>query len=402
LGKIILETFDEFNKYAIKARKLFDETSSEYYVHQEIFSSKEKKLEEHKLTLLIDKIFEKENGLNNNEFDYEDIQIIIEDYLKEQRIIKIDSIDETTKKTIFKTTEKFITESRKFDSTLSAEELFQALRNVWIVNILQVVFDRGVELTKSIKGYSLLYPYTDNFIDDNLYSKGKQKKFMKHFELRLQGKRIEPTDVLEQRVFELITDIEKEYLRSEHQLVYDSLLYIYEGQKNSMLIQSKRTLPYEQDVLKVSVEKGGASVLADGYLISGSMSEEQAEFAFLYGVILQLCDDLQDIEEDFENNHMTIFSQCAPIMHLDHLVYKLINFIKTVIYQSAYDFDYNLKDLIVDNCILLIHFAIATNSKYFSKEFIKNVDTHLPVRIKYIKKLEKKIAKNNYYEGYNY
>ncbi len=56
-------------------------------------------------------------------------------------IILSDSYTEATK--------KFIKTGRRFDSNLSMEDIFQACRNVWIVNGIQSMMGLPVELTPS-------------------------------------------------------------------------------------------------------------------------------------------------------------------------------------------------------------------------------------------------------------
>ncbi len=65
--------------------------------------------------------------------------------------------------------EKFITTARKENPQLKDEEIFQALRNVWIMNSLQIYWGLPVEMTPSVYAYSMLYPYTDNFLDNPEY-----------------------------------------------------------------------------------------------------------------------------------------------------------------------------------------------------------------------------------------
>ena len=62
---------------------------------------------------------------------------------------------------------------------------------------------------------------------------------------------------------------------------------------------------------KLSFEKGGASVLADGYLAAGTLSREEVQFIFRWGALLQLVDDLQDIRQDGGEHSLTIFTQVA-------------------------------------------------------------------------------------------
>ena len=61
--------------------------------------------------------------------------------------------------------------------------------------------------------------------------------------------------------------------------------------------------------MRISVEKGGTSVLADAYLVCGNLDTELSDLMFGFGFVLQLIDDLQDAKEDCNNNHMTVFSQ---------------------------------------------------------------------------------------------
>src|SRR5438477_2021166 len=61
-------------------------------------------------------------------------------------------------------------QARRFDPALSATDIFQASRNVWTAAGLQVLLGQRLELTPAIFAYSLLYPYTDNLLDDPLTS----------------------------------------------------------------------------------------------------------------------------------------------------------------------------------------------------------------------------------------
>jgi len=63
-------------------------------------------------------------------------------------------------------THQFIRKVREFDNDIKLDKMVQALRNVWIMNILQVLFNIKVEYTPSVFAYSMLYPYTDNYLDN--------------------------------------------------------------------------------------------------------------------------------------------------------------------------------------------------------------------------------------------
>jgi hypothetical protein len=67
----------------------------------------------------------------------------------------------------FELTRDFIREAKRFDGQIGLSELIQALRNVWVMGCIQLSAGKKVELTPAVFSYSLLYPYTDNFMDSS-------------------------------------------------------------------------------------------------------------------------------------------------------------------------------------------------------------------------------------------
>ena len=55
--------------------------------------------------------------------------------------------------------------ARQFDPTLGMADIIQACRNAWTACGLQPLLGIPMGLTPSILGYSLLYPYSDNYLD---------------------------------------------------------------------------------------------------------------------------------------------------------------------------------------------------------------------------------------------
>ena len=295
-------------------------------------------------------------------------------------------------------THKFICNFKEFDNKISLDKMVQALRNVWIMNILQALFDIKVEYTPSIFAYSMLYPYTDNYLDSTEISMQNKKSINERFKLRLEGEEVKANNSYEESLFKLVRIIEGQYPRDSHMEIYESLLCIHAAQCNSLTQQKGMTSPYEKDILGISTEKGGASVLADAYLIHRSPSEAQADFIFGYGSLLQFCDDLQDAKEDLINGHMTIFSQTSEKWPLDNITNALFDFSNKII-----DLDegftskksYKTKNFLKKNLVSLIFEAISQNYNLYSKDYIKNIEKYYPFRMSYTRKLYKKI-KNNY------
>lgn len=291
-------------------------------------------------------------------------------------------------------TEDFIKEAEKFDPSMDVMDIFQAIRNVWIMNSIQILYGMEVELTPSIFAYSMLYPYSDNYLDDSTISIDDKIEFNNRFRNWLLGLNDKPINKNEERIKSLVKMIEDEYNRDDYPEVYESLLFIHKAQVESLKQQKNKTIPYEKDILGISFEKGGASVLADGYLVRGELTEDEMNFCFGYGVFLQIIDDLQDIEEDLSNNHMTILSQLAKKYPLDKLINRLINFIKELFLNEKI---YNSKDAIrlkqvIEECSIIMLFeSISKNGKSFSKVYIKEIESYSYVRFSYLKKIKSKL-----------
>lgn len=291
-------------------------------------------------------------------------------------------------------TRQFIEKVKNFDPSLRIDDVYQALRNVWIMNSLQIYLNLDIEHSDAIFAYSLIYPYTDNVLDD--VSEPLEKKLSLTLNLRnwLEGRQSPFHNSQEEKIFKLIKMIEKQYGRDVFPGVYQSLLAIFNAQIKSLLLQKKHSLPYETDILDISFEKGGASVLADGYLVNGNLEKDQAEFCFGFGVFLQLADDTQDVSLDRKNKHMTIFSQTAEKYKLDKLTNKLFNFISRVVELKLDEQTTNrksLKEIIQKNCYYLVLEAIGKNKTYYSKNYVDKMQNYFPVRFSYLKELRKKL-----------
>lgn len=296
---------------------------------------------------------------------------------------------------IFKNTLEFIKEAINFDKEMNLIDIGQAMRNVWIMNIMQMVVGIDVTMTKSIFAYSMLYPYTDNLIDDKEISKEEKKGFNERLEKVIEGEDVEFYNEYEAKVWKLIRLIEEQYPRESNEDVYEALLGIKRGQDKS-LFQQICKIPYERDILGISIEKGGTSVLADGYLIKGHLNLDEIWFFFGYGFMLQICDDIQDVKKDSESFHMTIFSELSGKYNLDILACKLMNFINFLLDNNKC-FNSNgdkIKELIRKNCLLMVLIAIVKNKKYYSDDFITELNPYIPWREAFIKKMDKKMAKN--------
>jgi hypothetical protein len=65
-------------------------------------------------------------------------------------------------------TTAFARMARRFDPAITSAEIYQAARNVWTANFLQLLLGMPVRVTPAIFAYSMLYPYSDNYLDECL------------------------------------------------------------------------------------------------------------------------------------------------------------------------------------------------------------------------------------------
>lgn len=293
-------------------------------------------------------------------------------------------------------TNLFIKEARKFDSEINVIDIIQAIRNVWIMNSIQIFLGMDVEFSPSIFAYSMLYPYSDNYMDNPDFKIDEKKDFSERFEKRLLGESGNANNFIEDCIFKLVGMIENQYPRVAYPQVYEALISIHNAQEKSLMQQKGRTAPYERDIPGISFEKGGSSVLADGFLVNAMLDREEMYFMFGYGVFLQLADDLQDINEDYMNGHMTIFSQLANKWPLDRLSNRLFHFLNSILYWDVHFLAPRAKDLkrlIEISCSFLIFEAIAKNKSLYSRKYINQIQQHCMFRFSYMKKFKKKFMR---------
>ena len=223
-------------------------------------------------------------------------------------------------------TEDFARQARSDDPELAAEDLGQALRNVWVIHFFQLLDAGEVRHTPASLGYSLLYPYTDNVLDDPSRSPEQKRERSRRLGLRLAGVALPPLDKAERRVFQQLDRIDGQFPRHRTPEVHLALQAIHRSQVASLRQQANEPLS-EDELLRLSIAKGGSSVLVDAYLVDGRPSAELARFAFVYGVALQLADDLQDVETDLEAGHQTLFTCAARRGTLDAEFVRLARFL---------------------------------------------------------------------------
>ncbi len=326
----------------------------------------------------------KENPTNDLANDRE-IQKLFESWLGVDSLMMRDEIQGDYSKC----TKSFIDKAKKRWPHMDDESIFQALRNVWIMNTIQIMHHQPVELTNSIFAYSMLYPLTDNYLDDETVSLADKRLFVTRFRKRLEGLYINPLNNREEDIFNMVSLIERDFNRVCHPEVFESLLLIHEGQCMSLKQQYENLT--EQQLLRLSFEKGGASVVADAYLVLGKLNESQMRFYTGYGIALQLADDLQDLKEDLMNSHYTLYNCHSSVEKRWQDTRKLMNlseFILTLVPMQETPLKKQVSKLLERSMQLLICDAIYEHRLFYSQKTIGKINKMQSVRLEHHWKLK--------------
>lgn len=284
----------------------------------------------------------------------------------------------------------------EFDATVSREDTFQASRNVWTMNGIQRMLGLSVRMTPSVFAYSLLYPYTDNALDRPDVSEEAKLRANDRFGRRLAGDDVPTKTVDEEKLFQLVEKIEAEYARATAPQVYESLYAIHAAQARSVRLMRRNEPPYGVDVLGIALDKGGASVLADGYLVARSLTPPQARLLFGLGALLQLGDDLQDVEDDRAKGLATIFSQTAKRWPLDRLTNRLFHFRAGVLeHLACLDAPEAapLADLMRKATFHLVLDAAGSTPRLYSSAYIKALEAHSPFRFRELARQRRRLER---------
>jgi len=288
----------------------------------------------------------------------------------------------------------FARAARSFDRTVELGALGQALRNVWIGNSLQMLLGMEIALRPGLFAYSMLYPVTDNWLDDVSVASSRKLAFNTRFGRRLAGERLIAGDAPETAAFRLVEMIESELPHRQFPGVYGSLRAIQDAQARSLKQHQGAGLG-DAELLAISVEKGGTSVLADLNLVAPTAGPLERRFAFGYGVFLQLLDDLQDIEEDLAAGHETLFTRAARRGPLDDVTARVARFMDLILDGApiAGGDSGDRLDLIRRNCRALLVSCVAESGRLFSRGFRRHLENEWPLTLRAQRGLRRRLGR---------
>lgn len=284
----------------------------------------------------------------------------------------------------------FFYKARAFGPELKPEDIYQGMRNVWIMNGIQLMLNVPVRISPSVFAYSMIYPYSDNFLDDPEISSAEKEIFSRRFNRRLHGEEVTPVSFTEEQLFKLVEMFEEEFPRESYPEVFESLYAIQKGQTDSLGMNAENGLS-DEAISRICFEKGGASVLADGYLVAGKLTREQEQALFGYGVYLQLLDDIQDVKEDSLAFTRTMFS-CLPEENLGSFVNRAINFGRTAL-EEMKCFENTENDQFIDlmnrSIEMMIIESVGLNYTWYTEEYLAELEQFSPLHFKFVREKRK-------------
>ena len=283
--------------------------------------------------------------------------------------------------------------ARLFDPSMSAADVFQASRNAWTANGLQILLGLPARLTPAVFGYSMLYPCTDNYLDEPAVSRADKRAFNRRFGARLGGDDLAPSGRHEEQAWTLVGLIESQYSRTEYPDVFASLLAIHRAQERSLQLHRAEGAG---DVLEISFEKGGASVVADAWLAADALTPDEADFAFAWGVALQLGDDLQDVAADGRDGIRTVFSEAAGREPLDAVTNRAFAFGARVLAgldSVGATAPAAIKELIRTSFFMLLTGAVGEARQCYSAAYVRELERRSPFTFEFLKSRRRRFTR---------
>ena len=227
-------------------------------------------------------------------------------------------------------TKQFVRKTRSFDPELSVEDIWQALRNYFIYAVIADLQGQKQECKETAFSYSLLYPYTDNYIDEKRHTRQQKEAYNNMIRDVLTGAEVTPKEDVEEKTCKLLHGLVDAYTGEKKKEIQGLLLWMLEAQNNSIRQQTGEQELTKEEILRISVYKGSLSVLIDYFFTTMELKEEEIRFYMKFGFLLQLADDLQDVKEDQKNGSGTLMVFGKKQGGLEETVNRLFHYVYTI------------------------------------------------------------------------
>ena len=309
--------------------------------------------------------------------------------LREEEIIGIHlSMDQKSIEAFVEELRDFLRHVRKFAPELSLEGIGQAIRNYIVYAMFVEIHQVSSGFSKAAFGYSMLYPFTDNYIDSPTNSDRDKAEYNHMIRTKIAGGQVRTKTAHQQKTCELLGMIESDYPRKSGSAIYMLLLMMLEAQEESLRQQNSAAELTPGERLEISIYKGGLSVLIDRFFVRKEITEEDLIFYLGFGFFLQLADDLQDIKDDSTKGHQTILTIDHHSDYEERVVNKLLHFVYQITKSYPAEND-SYKYFILSNCCQLVYTSVTGSREYFSQEYLHDLENYLPVTYPFLENMKK-------------
>jgi hypothetical protein len=280
---------------------------------------------------------------------------------------------------------EFMQSARSFAPELPLPDIGQAIRNYMVYVMFKKIHLTGTGYHSAAFGYSMLYPFTDNYIDNVLLSSADKKEYNRLIHDKIEGREVHPKTAHQKKTCELLQYIETLYPRNQKPEVCQLLLLMLDAQDKSLRQQNRDFPLTDQERLDISICKGGISVLMDRVFVDQELTREDLLFYLSFGFFLQLADDLQDIKEDSTQGHSSLFTVSLSPENEERVLNRLLCYLHGImrVYPAPND---HFKQFLLYNSYLLIYTSVIRSREFFSKDYLAKIEQLLPVSLTCLEK----------------
>lgn len=341
----------------------------------------------------------------------QEIEEMTEEFLEKEELLGIRQyMGQETLAEFKEETKRFVRQIRSFDPELLAENIWQALRNYFIYAVIADLQGQKQECKEAVFAYSLLYPYTDNFIDEKGHTKQQKEEYNRMIADILQGKPQIPekgnttmgvqetpekgnaTMGVQEKTRQLLERLTGSYQGEKKQEIRNLLLIMLEAQDRSIRQQTGKAELTKEEILNISAYKGSVSVLIDYFFTTEELREEEVRFYMRFGFFLQLADDLQDRKEDRKSGSKTLMVHATQKGELAENVNRLLHYAHRIFAEFT-PVNNRLKSFMEKNCYALVLGAAMENPECFSKEEQERMERCFLIHMEFLQKFSQKQKK---------
>jgi len=216
----------------------------------------------------------------------------------------------------------------------SSSAISRAGSNVLAMRLFAEGNDLPCPPNKAMYAIALLHPLTDDYMDRKAVD---STKLVEGIDKKLAGLNVLTDNPYEKIVYDLIDDIFEDYSKENHPVMLHILEELHREQIRSL--NQKDSKISAQDIIDISLHKGGLSTLSAAYIALGGLTERQFKFFYELGALFQFIDDSADTQEDINDDVRTIWtSKMLQDQPCDEPFFRVLQLHKYIQHQSVTDY----------------------------------------------------------------